>query len=335
MAFALVIGFGLGFSGCSKTEEMELSQINELSNEVDTAMIQKTVTRPWTGGEYVDGKVGGTWNDTIINDPKTFNQLIGERDGDSAGIISYTLLYLSDYDPTLRKWTPEAAYYEIETDEEKCPGEIIEQADEITYKFLQSLPKIREYLSTDVEAAYNGDPAAFSTDEIIFCYPGMFAITTYRIAHELYLLGVPLIPRIISEHAHNVTGIDIHPGASIGKYFFIDHGTGVVIGETTVIGNNVKIYQGVTLGALSTRKGQQLKGVKRHPTLGDNVTIYSGTSVLGGETVIGDGTTIGGNAFVVSSVSQGMKVSVRNPELEFQRSGAVDLPNGEYWDWII
>ncbi len=223
----------------------------------------------------------------------------------------------------------------IETDEEKCPGEIIEQADEITYKFLQSLPKIREYLSTDVEAAYNGDPAAFSTDEIIFCYPGMFAITTYRIAHELYLLGVPLIPRIISEHAHNVTGIDIHPGASIGKYFFIDHGTGVVIGETTVIGNNVKIYQGVTLGALSTRKGQQLKGVKRHPTLGDNVTIYSGTSVLGGETVIGDGTTIGGNAFVVSSVSQGMKVSVRNPELEFQRSGAVDLPNGEYWDWII
>ena len=119
LAFALVIGFGLGFSGCSKTEEMELSQINELSNEVDTAMIQKTVTKPWTGGEYVDGKVGGTWNDTIINDPKTFNQLIGERDGDSAGIISYTLLYLSDYDPTLRKWTPEAAYYEIETDKEK------------------------------------------------------------------------------------------------------------------------------------------------------------------------------------------------------------------------
>ncbi len=223
----------------------------------------------------------------------------------------------------------------IETDEEKCHDKIIGEADEITYKFLHSLPKIRDYLSTDVEAAYNGDPAAFSTDEIIFCYPGMFAITTYRIAHELYLLGVPLIPRIISEHAHNVTGIDIHPGAAIGKYFFIDHGTGVVIGETTVIGNNVKIYQGVTLGALSTRKGQQLKGVKRHPTLGDNVTIYSGTSVLGGETVIGDGTTIGGNAFVVSSVSQGMKVSVKNPELEFQRSAPADASLGEYWDWII
>ena len=142
----------------------------------------------------------------------------------------------------------------IETSDEKCEDEIIKKADEITYKFLEALPKI---------------------DEIIFCYPGMFAITTYRIAHELYLLGVPLIPRIISEHAHNVTGIDIHPGATIGKYFFIDHGTGVVIGETTVIGNNVKIYQGVTLGALSTRKGQQLRGVKRHPTLGDNVTIYS------------------------------------------------------------
>ena len=125
-----------------------------------------------------------------------------------------------------------------------------------------------------------------------------------------------MIPRIISENAHSVTGIDIHPGATIGKYFFIDHGTGVVIGETTVIGNNVKIYQGVTLGALSTRKGQQLKGVKRHPTIGDNVTIYSNTSVLGGETVIGDDTTIGGNAFIVSSISKGMRVSVKTPELD-------------------
>lgn len=197
--------------------------------------------------------------------------------------------------------------------------DVIARADEVTYKFLQTLPKIREYLSTDVQAAYDGDPAAFSTDEIIFCYPGMLAISVYRIAHELYTLGVPLIPRIITEYAHSVTGIDIHPGAKIDKYFFIDHGTGVVIGETTEIGKNVKIYQGVTLGALSTRKGQQLKGTKRHPTLGDNVTIYSGTSVLGGETVIGDGVTIGGNAFIVSSVSKGTKVSVKNPELEFIR----------------
>lgn len=193
---------------------------------------------------------------------------------------------------------------------------IIKKTEDIVQRFLEKIPSIREHLYTDVQAAYNGDPAAYSTDEIIFCYPGMFAITVYRIAHELFLLGVPMIPRIISEHAHSITGIDIHPGATIGKYFFIDHGTGVVIGETTVIGENVKIYQGVTLGALSTRKGQQLKGVKRHPTIGDNVTIYSNTSVLGGETVIGNNATIGGNAFVVSSIEAGMKVNVKTPELE-------------------
>lgn len=195
---------------------------------------------------------------------------------------------------------------------------ILKEADNIAYKFLSKIPTLREYLSTDIQAAYNGDPAAQNTDEIIFCYPGVFAITVYRIAHELYLLGVPMIPRIISEYAHGVTGIDIHPGATIGKYFFIDHGTGVVIGETTIIGENVKIYQGVTLGGLSTRKGQQLKGVKRHPTIGNNVTIYSGTSVLGGETVIGDGATIGGNAFITSSVEAGMKVSIKAPELEYK-----------------
>lgn len=222
----------------------------------------------------------------------------------------------------------------IVTNEKLTRNEIMEMADEKTYKFLDTLPKIREYLSTDIQAAFDGDPAAFSTDEIIFCYPGVLAITVYRISHELYSLEIPLIPRIISEYAHSITGIDIHPGAKIGKYFFIDHGTGVVIGETTIIGNNVKIYQGVTLGALSTRKGQQLRGVKRHPTIGDNVTIYSGTSVLGGETVIGDGTTIGGNAFVVNSVSKGMKVSVKNPELEYSRS-STDNHNDEFWDWII
>ncbi|MEI3577064.1 MAG: serine O-acetyltransferase EpsC [Acutalibacteraceae bacterium] len=191
-------------------------------------------------------------------------------------------------------------------------SEILATADRVVNNFIQKIPTIRDYLATDIQAAYNGDPAAYSTDEIIFCYPGMFAITVYRIAHELFIMNVPMIPRIISEYAHSVTGIDIHPGATIGKHFFIDHGTGVVIGETTIIGDNVKIYQGVTLGGLSTRKGQQLKGVKRHPTIGNNVTIYSGTSVLGGETVIGDGATIGGNAFIVSSVSAGMKVSVKN-----------------------
>ena len=213
-------------------------------------------------------------------------------------------------------------------------SEILAAADEIVNSFIQKIPTIRDYLATDIQAAYDGDPAAYSTDEIIFCYPGVFAITVYRIAHELFIMNVPMIPRIISEYAHSTTGIDIHPGATIGKHFFIDHGTGVVIGETTVIGDNVKIYQGVTLGGLSTRKGQQLKGVKRHPTIGNNVTIYSGTSVLGGETVIGDGATIGGNAFIVNSVSAGMKVSVKNPQLEYSPSPS-QLKNNEYWDWVI
>ncbi len=197
------------------------------------------------------------------------------------------------------------------------------KAEEIVYKFMERIPDIREYLYTDVQAAYSGDPAAYSTEEIIFSYPGLFAITVYRIAHELWNLKVPMIPRIMTEYAHSITGIDIHPGASIGKSFFIDHGTGIVIGETTQIGDNVKIYQGVTLGALSTRKGQQLKGVKRHPTICDNVTIYSGTTILGGDTVIGAGATIGGNAFIVSSVDAGMKVSVKNPELQFSRSSEI------------
>ena len=198
-----------------------------------------------------------------------------------------------------------------------CQRSLInEKAQKTVYEFLSRIPKLREYLYADIKAAYDGDPAAYSTEEIIFSYPGVFATTVYRIAHELWELNVPMIPRIMTEYAHSITGIDIHPGATIGKYFFIDHGTGIVIGETTIIGDNVKIYQGVTLGALSTRKGQQLKGIKRHPTIGNNVTIYSGTTILGGDTVIGNGATIGGNAFIVSSVSEGVKVSVKNPELE-------------------
>lgn len=226
-----------------------------------------------------------------------------------------------------------------EKNQDDCIREINSRAEEIVYRFIEKIPLIRDYLATDIQAAYNGDPAAYSTDEIIFSYPGVRAVTIYRIAHELWLLGVPMIPRIMTEYAHSVTGIDIHPGATIGRYFFIDHGTGIVIGETTVIGNNVKIYQGVTLGALSTRKGQQLKGVKRHPTIGDDVTIYSGTSILGGDTVIGNGVTIGGNAFVVSSVSDGVKVSVKSPELQFT-GGEISVPpeelkQDEFWTWEI
>lgn len=200
------------------------------------------------------------------------------------------------------------------------------QADQIVKRFLKRIPALREILATDVQAAYDGDPAAYNTDEVIFSYPGVFAITVNRIAHELHLMGVPLIPRIMTEYAHNLTGIDIHPGATIGEHFFIDHGTGVVVGETTQIGKRVKIYQGVTLGALSTRGGQSLRHKKRHPTLEDDVTVYSGASILGGETVIGEGAIIGSNAFITSSVPRWTRVSIRNPELQFRdRSGKAPL----------
>ena len=184
--------------------------------------------------------------------------------------------------------------------------------------FMDKIPLIREYLNTDIEAAYLGDPAAYSKEEIIFSYPRLYAIFVNRIAHQLYKLDIPVIPRIMTEYAHGLTGIDIHPGASIGKYFFIDHGTGVVIGETTIIGDNVKIYQGVTLGALSTNGGQKLKNIKRHPTLGNNVTVYSGTSILGGDTVIGNNVVIGGNCFIISSVSEGSKVVMKPFEMIYK-----------------
>ena len=173
-------------------------------------------------------------------------------------------------------------------------------------------------VQTDLQASYDGDPAATGMDEIIYSYPGLFAITVYRLAHVLYELNVPMIPRMMTEHAHSVTGIDIHPGATVGKFFFIDHGTGIVIGETTVIGENVKIYQGVTLGALSTRGGQSLRGKRRHPTLEDNVTIYAGASILGGDTVIGEGCVIGSNAFITRSIAAGTTVSIKNQELQFK-----------------
>lgn len=195
--------------------------------------------------------------------------------------------------------------------------ELEDTANNITLEFMKKIPDIRSVLETDIEAAYEGDPAADSRDEIIFSYPGLYAISIYRIAHELNLLKVPMIPRIMTEHAHGKTGIDIHPGATIGKYFFIDHGTGIVIGETTEIGEHVKIYQGVTLGGLSTSGGQKLSGKKRHPTIGNNVTIYSGASILGGETVIGDDVVVGGNTFIVNSVEKGTRVTAKKQELKY------------------
>jgi serine O-acetyltransferase len=214
-----------------------------------------------------------------------------------------------------------------------------EEAQRLSVEFFKRIPDIREYLETDIEAAYEGDPAAYYKDEIILSYPGLLAITISRLAHELYKMSIPMIPRMMTEYAHSKTGIDIHPGAVIGKYFFIDHGTGIVIGESTVIGEHVKIYQGVTLGALSTRGGQRLKNLKRHPTIEDNVTIYSGASILGGETVIGKNVVIGSNAFITKSVIEGARVSIKNQELQFKYGTKTpiqkELEEDETWYYII
>lgn len=193
-----------------------------------------------------------------------------------------------------------------------------EAAQNICLEFFRQIPQVRAMVQTDLQAAYDGDPAATGMAELIFSYPGLFAITVYRLAHVLYTLKVPMIPRIMTEHAHSVTGIDIHPGATIGKYFFIDHGTGIVVGETTVIGENVKIYQGVTLGGLSTRGGQSLRGQRRHPTIEDDVTIYANASILGGQTVIGHGCVIGASAFITQSIPPCTRVSMKNQELEMK-----------------
>ena len=206
------------------------------------------------------------------------------------------------------------AYQGVGTEE----AEAKEKAQEVTVRFLERIPVVRAVVQTDLLAFYEGDPAATDMSEIIFAYPGLFAITVYRLAHELQQMQVPLLPRIMTEHAHSITGIDIHPGATIGEYFFIDHGTGIVIGETAVIGKNVKIYQGVTLGALSTRGGQSLRGKRRHPTIEDNVTIYAGASVLGGDTVIGQGCVIGSNTFITGSVAPCTTVSIKNQELQMK-----------------
>ena len=201
---------------------------------------------------------------------------------------------------------------ECDACESGCSG----KSDELAMKLLARLPQIREVMKKDVEAAYNGDPAAKSFDEIILSYPGVRAVAIQRLAHELYVLQVPLIPRMMTEYAHGETGIDIHPGASLGEGIFIDHGTGVVVGETAVVGKNVRIYQGVTLGAANFPKnacGMLIKGAKRHPTVGNNVTIYSGASVLG-DIFIGDNSVIGGNVWLTESLPAGTKITALPPE---------------------
>lgn len=197
-----------------------------------------------------------------------------------------------------------------------CPH--LERALAIAQDFVDDLPHLRDMLGEDAQAAYDGDPAAGSVDEVILAYPGFYGVTIYRVAHRLQRAGVPLLPRMLTEHAHARTGIDIHPGAEIGHRFFIDHGTGVVIGETTRIGDRVKLYQGVTLGALSLstdERGHPMRGVKRHPTIEDDVTIYAGATILGGDTVIGRGSVIGGNVWLIESVPPGTKV-LNRPQIE-------------------
>ena len=193
-----------------------------------------------------------------------------------------------------------------------------DRAADLAAEMVAKLPQIAQKVQMDLEATFDGDPAAASREEILFSYPGLFAILVYRVAHELYHMQIPILPRMMSEYAHSHTGIDIHPGAQIGDYFFIDHGTGIVVGETTVIGDRVKLYQGVTLGALSTRDGHRSRAGQRHPTVEDDVTIYSGASILGGETVIGRGSVVGGNAFLTDSVREDTRVVIHAPETVFK-----------------
>jgi serine O-acetyltransferase len=230
------------------------------------------------------------------------------------GVLSHHVRgRLAELFPRLQKQVHRGLHHRCRTGKEAKGDDCEKCADlahAITTRFVESLPALRAALATDVVAAYDGDPAASGTDEIIFCYPGLYAVTCYRIAHALLRQGAQIIPRIITEHAHGLTGVDIHPGATIGRSFFIDHGTGVVIGETGVIGDRVRIYQGVTLGALSLPKGRALRvpQAQRHPTIESDVVIYANATILGGETVIGKGAVIGGNCWVTESVPPGARV---------------------------
>lgn len=230
----------------------------------------------------------------------------------------YTGQKLSNLHVKIKKQITLALEYNENTSFSDSNIALSTHAENICCEFFKKLPQIQSLLLLDAQAGYDGDPSASNREQIIFSYPGFYAIFVYRLAHELYNLNVPFIPRIMTEHAHSKTGIDINAGATIGKYFFMDHGTGIVIGETTIIGDYVKLYQGVTLGALSTRGGQHLAGVKRHPTIEDRVTIYSNATILGGETVIGKDSIIGGGAFITSSIPEKTRVSVTPPDLSIK-----------------
>ncbi|MFT3787945.1 MAG: hypothetical protein QM770_17545 [Tepidisphaeraceae bacterium] len=224
--------------------------------------------------------------------------------------------------------------YRIDRPDDSKDAECVQcdaEAGTITAEFFDRLPDVRTMLADDVQAAFDADPAATSTDETIFCYPGVYAIAVQRLAHELFRMKVPLLPRIWTELAHSRTGIDIHPGAKLGRRFFIDHGTGVVIGETTEIGQNVKVYQGVTLGALAPAYGQILRGTKRHPTIEDDVTIYAHATILGGETTIGAGSTIGGNVFLTNGIPPNSVVLMDTPKLKIRERGKSAARRRTFW----
>lgn len=246
----------------------------------------------------------------IINDLRKllFPRHYAEREIFNCSLEYYIGNLMSKVEEQLHKQIGIALMREQDFRGHRVTQEVANKAAKLSVDFMKKLPKIHDMLALDIKAFFDGDPAAQSIDEIVLSYPGMFAIMVYRLAHELYEMKIPVIPRMMSEYAHNITGVDINPGAKIGKYFFIDHATGVVIGETCEIADHVKLYQGVTLGALSTKGGQLLQGVKRHPTIEDNVTIYANATILGGDTVIGKDAVIGGSCFITKSVPPGAKV---------------------------
>jgi serine O-acetyltransferase len=310
--------------------------MNTKFNEMLPELVQ-AITNQYNSSELLLGKTEKPLpvRAEIIDILNNFKELLfpgyfSAEHVDSNNAAFYTGQKLSNLHHKLKKQLALALAYDREDSITATSPTIMAEAEDICCAFFKTIPTIQEYLLLDVQAGYDGDPAADSQEQVIFSYPGFYAIFVYRIAHELYKLKVPFIPRVMTEQAHNKTGIDINSGATIGKHFFMDHGTGIVIGETTIIGDYVKLYQGVTLGALSTRGGQHLAGVKRHPTIEDRVTIYSNATVLGGETVIGRESVIGGGAFITSSIPEKTRVSVTPPDLAIKNDEESDLSATEY-----
>lgn len=312
--------------------------------------VTESILEDYRGGRDIDRMdVFSQPESTVVRDivKKLLNVLFPgyyrEKTYRSYNYDSRISILIEDIIYNLQKQIAIALPYRGEEYQKLSEAELKELAEQLAVEYLSKIPKIRALVNTDLQASFDGDPAAYDKEEIVLCYPGLLASTVNRLAHELFLLQVPIIPRMMTEYAHSKTGIDIHPGATIGEYFFMDHGTGIVVGETSVIGNHVKVYQGVTIGALSTRGGQRLKGKKRHPTIEDDVTIYAGASILGGETTIGKGSIIGSNVFITSSVKPGTRISVKNQELIVSHGSDSDIvevresepdPN-DVWFYVI